>query len=48
MQKQQYESLKGLKQRIEEGTATFKERNVYRIIQKRKLKEQKIYLNVQS
>ena len=36
MEKKAYDRIKALKTKVENGTATFQERNVYRIIQKEK------------
>jgi hypothetical protein len=36
MEKPKYEALKKLEQKVKEGKATFEERNIYNIIQKRK------------
>ena len=44
MEKQQYEKLKQLEKAVKEGKATFQERNVYNIIQKKKRKKQPIKL----
>lgn len=45
MEKQKYERIKALKEKAESGKATFKERNIYNIIQKRKAKGQPIDYN---
>jgi len=38
MKKQDYEAMKQLKTKVENGTATFSERTKYKIIEKRKKK----------
>jgi len=45
MEKIQYENMKKLNAKVQSGQATFKERNVFNIIQKRKKKCQPIYCN---
>lgn len=45
MQKQEYEALKQLGIKVSKGIATFAERNVWNIIQKKKRKNQPYYFN---
>ena len=44
MEKKQYENMKQLKNRIENEIANFKERNVWNIIQKKKVKNKSYHL----
>ena len=46
MDKEQHEAYKQLAEKVKTGKATFKERNIWNIIQKRKRKGQKIYLKL--
>jgi len=46
MEKPNYEALKELGKRVENGTSHFKERNVWNIIQKKKRKSQPYYFNL--
>ena len=41
MKKDQYEKLKALRSKVENGTSTFKERNVYNIILKKETPKKK-------
>jgi len=43
MEKKMYEEFKQLKTKIKNGTANFKERNIWNIIKKQKKKGRKIY-----
>lgn len=44
MKKQEYEKMKTLREKVEAGTATFVERNIYRII----LKKHKNFHHIKS
>jgi hypothetical protein len=44
MEKQQYENMKELRTKVENGTATFAERNIWNIIQKKKIQHKQFYI----
>jgi len=45
MKKKQYEKFKALRLKVESGQATFKERNVWNIIQKKKRQGKQITMS---
>jgi len=45
MDKQSYEKLKELRNKVAKGTATFKERNILNILNKKKAKKHLFYFN---
>lgn len=48
MEKKQYEGIKELKLKVLDGTANFHERNILKIIERKKAKGKKIYFGTRN